>query len=68
MDARVTEWFDADVKPALPGWYEREYRDARLQREYDWWDGGRWYTVWLGKKQPATIPRRWRGLAECPGH
>lgn len=68
MAERLTNWFPADVKPSLPGWYEREYISSWMGKLHDKWDGECWLVgdgngnaiVQAGKN------RRWRGLAEDP--
>jgi hypothetical protein len=69
MSERVTDWFPGDVKPALPGWYQREWDTEESMKACDYWDGADWY-IGAGGKTPSSIkalsPRRWRGLAEDP--
>jgi hypothetical protein len=65
-EPKLTDWFAADVKPAIPGWYEREYEKLWIRKWYDKWDGERWL---LGNGSGETIGLagnrlRWRGLAE----
>lgn len=76
--SRATGWIGGNVKPALKGVYQRDYRKARSDRDvgiaYCHWDGKRW-GVYGPTPQSAqqfnnlssayqTLP--WRGLAEDP--
>lgn len=69
MSERLTEWFPANVKPALPGWYEREYGIEWMAKSHDYWNG-RYWLVGDGKvaRVRASSDMRWRGLAEDPSH
>ena len=77
MSARLTEWFDGTVKPALLGVYQRDYRNASGDRHagiaYSHWDGKRWgiygetpekAVQWHIFSSSYQLP--WRGLAEDP--
>lgn len=66
MKPRLTEWFGPEVKPTIPGWYERAWGEPFSN---DYWDGNHWYAGG-GNNARATRPSsavlRWRGLAEKP--
>jgi hypothetical protein len=71
--AVFTEWFDADVAPAYPGHYVREYPALECQAEPDYWDGQRWLIDGgLTANVEVGVPAfRWRGitsLAVPAGH
>jgi hypothetical protein len=78
----VTQWFDALVKPARPGVYERKHPiiDTRI---YSFWTGKHWLnwakdkedaarTAWIylnverGSFYISEYKLAWRGLAEKP--
>lgn len=72
---KLTEWLGPRAKPAIAGWYEREYKQfATLY--LDWFDGANWWFEAGGidglglhpeKDVPDKFPSiRWRGLTEDP--
>ena len=79
MSARLTEWFPGEVKPALPGVYQRDYRQAKNEDRiigvaYSHWDGKQW-SLFDATVIGAALSRGlsschlrlpWRGLAEDP--
>lgn len=72
MDAneqKLTPWFPPEVKPARPGWYQRDWKDKDAIVAPDYFDGQNWF-IGSGNGTRSTIPsivnRPWRGLAEPP--
>lgn len=71
-EQKLTDWFQPDVLPARPGWYQREYKVKWLINVPDYFDGENWYYgdgegsyyQRLGEIGPSNL--RWRGLAEPP--
>lgn len=67
---KLTDWIDPEVKPIIKGWYERDYGHEQINKDFDYWDGKKWwYGTGRGKKSGLVLihERRWRGLAENPG-
>lgn len=62
----LTQWFSAEVKPALTGLYQRMYDTEQETSQPDYWDG----KVWRYDEEHGVIAisqtRPWRGLAEEP--
>jgi hypothetical protein len=73
MSGQVTDWFPANVRPALSGWYDVRYVDRvkpYFKRRY--FDGETWRfhpesSACLFGNNSEDAPREaWRGLAENP--
>lgn len=71
MNSTLTDWFPGTVKPALPGFYEREYRSPETF-PVDYWDGLFWRAAVKGDTPEDAEELRprcafqelpWRGLA-----
>ena len=71
---KLTRWFEAHVRPDLPGVYEVQttWLPCGRARWFRRWDGEFWY---VGSERPASAARvrarvgpggetKWRGLAE----
>lgn len=73
MNIPVTEWFPAEVKPTIPGYYQRKYpgfdEDEDFQKP-DYFDGEDWLICPAGGhnmfKEHKPCSFSWRGLAEQP--
>ena len=64
---KLTDWFDADVKPVHVGWYQRNWGDFTEEYENDYWDGEHWFYGENGKAKEYSVRNcEWRGLAEQP--
>lgn len=63
---KLSKWFSGKTKPALPGYYERDYGIPNLTCDY--WDGKRWILVNGDGKHlyEISLLKKWRGLAEDP--
>jgi hypothetical protein len=67
---KLTDWFPYDVKPSLPGMYERDWDGYYVgAQRHDFFDGEAWH---FGNehgeynKSTSTYPLSWRGLASDP--
>lgn len=68
-EQKLTDWFQPDVLPARPGWYQREYKVKWLINVPDYFDGSHWFVGfpdWTHGANICGFARRWRGLAEPP--
>lgn len=75
-ELNVTEWISGDVKPGVPGVYQRMHREVFATTPtvlYSRWDGTRWFVEQVTAEEAAAQihvsmhqDRPWRGLAEPP--
>lgn len=75
-EPNVTEWISGDVKPGVPGVYQRMHREVFATSPtvlYSRWDGNRWFVEQATADEAAAQVHvsmhknhPWRGLAEAP--
>lgn len=65
---KLTPWFPSEVKPARPGWYQRDWGDKETNEIPDYFDGKLWFTGYAEQNMefPSFCKLPWRGLAEPP--
>ena len=65
---KLTPWFPPEVKPARPGWYQRDWGDKETNEIPDYFDGKLWFTGYAEQNMefPSFCKLPWRGLAEPP--
>jgi hypothetical protein len=68
MDEKVTDWISKTERPAIIGYYERDYDDDEATKIADFWSGQGWVVVdsegnHIGQ---SFLALPWRGLASDP--